>query len=103
MNKILMMSSEQVKSLKEILKDGGQIIRFITKDGKESVQCNVMEVLFYDKANSKRKMKCVELDKVFPSITETAKYFNCTPTSIRYAAKNKTKCRGYSFEYVVGE
>lgn len=48
------------------------------------------------------KVKCVELNMIFESITSCARYFDTSPGSISSACRHKHLSKGYHFEFVEG-
>lgn len=47
-----------------------------------------------------KKVRCVELDIIFCSISECARYFNTSPGTISSACRHGHKSHGYHFEYI---
>lgn len=47
-------------------------------------------------------VRCHELNKVFDSEGEAAKYVDCSPSSIRYSVQNVKMCKGYHFHLWAG-
>lgn len=47
-------------------------------------------------------VRCHELNKVFDSEGEAAKYVGCSPSSIRYSVQNVKMCKGYHFHLWAG-
>lgn len=55
----------------------------------------------YKESQPHTKMtRCVELDIMFESFNEAARYFDVSPASISQSAHKGTKCKGYHFEII---
>ena len=54
-------------------------------------------------AKHRKKVLCIELNKIFNSLKESAEYFNTRPSSIHNALNKTNRCksyRGFHFKYV---
>jgi group I intron endonuclease len=50
---------------------------------------------------NRKKVKCIELDRVFESVTEAADYLKADLSYIAKCCKDKSKkCKGYTFQYI---
>ena len=47
-----------------------------------------------------RKIKCVELNKIFDTVEDALKFINRTRQSLWDAMKRGGKCGGYHWEYI---
>lgn len=47
-----------------------------------------------------KKVLCVELDTIYPSMSEAARQLECSPQAIRHAVIKGTKSMGYHWRYV---
>lgn len=68
--------------------------------------CSAKENTNYGTRNKRASEKlskpvlCIELNQIFPSLTEAARHFNATSSNLHYALNGKTRtCAGYHWEY----
>lgn len=90
----------------------GNIIKIETKDKLSKNNSGKNNPMFGKKQSIKsiqknknnqpntKKVKCIELNMVFNSISECARYFKISPGSISSACRNGHLCKSYHFEIV---
>jgi hypothetical protein len=76
------------------MRKGDNKILFTNEDGTFSESY----VLTSDTQKGK-PVRCVELDKIFPSVREAARFCECNPSNVVQAIKLKCACKGYHFHY----
>lgn len=50
-----------------------------------------------------KKVICLELKRIFNSVTEASKFVGCTRGNVSHAINNRGKCKGYTFKYIESE
>jgi hypothetical protein len=91
------LSDKDFENLIHSLRKGENKVLFTNEDGTFS------ERLILQKESSKgRPVRCVELDRIFPSIREAAQFCECTPANVRQAIRLKCACKGFHFHYFYG-
>lgn len=91
------LSDKDFENLIYSLRKGENKVLFTNEDGTFS------ERLVLVKESSKgRPVRCVELDRIFPSISEAARFCECTVANVRQAIRLKCACKGFHFHYYYG-
>lgn len=47
-----------------------------------------------------KKVLCIELDTIYPSLSEAGRVYGCSPQAIRHAVVKGTRSKGYHWRYV---
>lgn len=71
-----------------------------TDEAKKKMSERKKDIYLGNKNPNARKIRCIELDKVFDTIEDALKFINRKRSSLWDAMKRGGKCGGYHWEYV---
>ena len=71
-----------------------------TDEAKKKMSERKKDIYLGNKNPNARKIKCIELDKVFDTVEDALKFINRKRSSLWDAMKRGGKCGGYHWEYI---
>lgn len=96
--RVIMVTDDFIKKLKENMSTGYVDFMFVTADGNNFIQCKVR-----DRFTKGRKVRCSEDNEIFKSKKEAAYNYSCSEYEITKAIDNFSICKGRHFHYWVSD